>query len=113
MFSIITNLLEHLSDYLFDINFDEMELEIPPWLCSPAKVNTPASEAKQDLPVVHCNGDEICTICLEKLTDPEHHNYVVRAMPCGHMFHQKCIFSWLDLVNACPLCRSELKQESK
>ncbi|ORY04741.1 hypothetical protein K493DRAFT_311280, partial [Basidiobolus meristosporus CBS 931.73] len=86
-----------------------MELEIPPWLCSPTKINPPATAAKHNLPVVQCAVDDTCAICLEQLSD--HHHYVIRQLPCGHMYHQKCIFSWLDITNACPLCRGELEKE--
>ena len=29
-------------------------------------------------------------------------------IPCGHMFHDKCIELWLEKHNTCPVCRFEL-----
>ncbi|XP_076951133.1 E3 ubiquitin-protein ligase ATL9-like [Bidens hawaiensis] len=43
-----------------------------------------------------------CSICLEdyKPTD------VVRLIPeCGHLFHVKCIDTWLKAHPTCPMCR--------
>ena len=39
-----------------------------------------------------------CTICL-----CEGSNDVV--LECGHVFHWNCVRPWLDLRNACPLCK--------
>ncbi|KAJ1298724.1 hypothetical protein BS78_01G475600 [Paspalum vaginatum] len=54
-----------------------------------------------------------CAICLTSLLlhpssseDPE--DKIVRAMPCSHAFHQRCIFQWLSRNAVCPLCRHEL-----
>ncbi|KAK9718387.1 hypothetical protein K7432_005560 [Basidiobolus ranarum] len=107
MLSLLTSILQFTGDYLFDINFDNMEIDMPPWLCSPIRSNTLTSAAKDNLAIVRHDGDDICAICLENLN---HHNCVVREMPCQHMFHQKCLFSWLDIVSACPLCRYELER---
>lgn len=30
---------------------------------------------------------------------------VPRKLPCGHIFHDGCIRSWLEMSNACPICR--------
>lgn len=45
-----------------------------------------------------------CSICLEDFdTETE-----VRPLPCAHVFHVKCINSWLRLNVRCPQCRSEV-----
>ena len=48
--------------------------------------------------------DVNCIICLSgfKIGDKE------VTLPCLHMFHYKCIKSWLYENKWCPLCKSEL-----
>jgi hypothetical protein len=46
-----------------------------------------------------------CSICIEQVTDKE----LVKRLPkCGHMYHAKCIDTWLDKNNICPVCRVNL-----
>lgn len=45
-----------------------------------------------------------CIICI---TDIEKGSDTL-LIPCGHMFHEPCIKSWLDKHNTCPVCRFEL-----
>ena len=43
-----------------------------------------------------------CSICLGDYKDTD----VLRLLPdCGHLFHLKCVDSWLRLHATCPLCR--------
>ena len=42
-----------------------------------------------------------CSICLEKYT-PESK---VRRLPCNHVFHAKCIDTWVNTKNECALCK--------
>ncbi|KAI3458789.1 hypothetical protein Pfo_015452 [Paulownia fortunei] len=44
-----------------------------------------------------------CSICLADYKDAE----LLRLLPdCGHLFHLKCIDSWLILHPTCPVCRN-------
>ena len=53
------------------------------------------------------NEKKQCAICLE--------NYVKGdesiALPCIHIFHAKCIKTWLTSHNNCPSCKNEIKYE--
>lgn len=44
-----------------------------------------------------------CSICLADYRDAD----VLRLLPyCGHLFHLKCVDSWLRLHATCPICRN-------
>lgn len=43
-----------------------------------------------------------CSICYEELED----SY---KTTCNHIFHEKCINTWLKSNSTCPLCRANLK----
>lgn len=48
--------------------------------------------------------DNECTVCLDAMVAGEE----VRKLPCSHMFHQKCIDSWLLDKRKCPLCNLDI-----
>ncbi|RCV37014.1 hypothetical protein SETIT_8G028300v2 [Setaria italica] len=50
-----------------------------------------------------------CAVCLNDF----HAEETLRAMPCSHAFHLKCIFTWLLRNGACPLCRHQLPKEEE
>jgi len=43
-----------------------------------------------------------CTVCMDDFKLQEQ----VRRLPCGHHFHEACIFPWLTRHNTCPVCRN-------
>lgn len=47
-----------------------------------------------------------CAICLESFNQFEQ----IRELQCvgKHVFHQKCIASWLDRNPTCPMCRTRI-----
>jgi len=45
-----------------------------------------------------------CPVCLAEFEEGES----VKKLPCEHCFHPKCILTWLEKTNSCPLCRHEL-----
>ncbi|CAM2704568.1 unnamed protein product [Rotaria socialis] len=49
--------------------------------------------------------DEVCSICWEKFEK-------ARCLPCGHLFHQNCLRSWLEQDTTCPICRVSLQEDN-
>ena len=53
------------------------------------------------------NKDELCTICLNKLST----NTILHRYPCNHFFHKICSIKWLinKIDNkSCPVCRNDI-----
>lgn len=58
-----------------------------------------------------------CLVCLEEFpvdgqSTPQEGDECVRQMPCKHLFHQACIFKWLENSNQCPTCRYEIMTDN-
>jgi autocrine motility factor receptor len=47
------------------------------------------------------NSDD-CAICWDRMDQ-------ARKLPCGHLFHNSCLRSWLEQDTSCPTCRTSLK----
>ena len=68
------------------------------------KIKSKIREKKFHLFYSHtCLDGEICSICLD-----DKNKNVVQLHSCGHIFHKKCLDTWLNIKPYCPLCRSEL-----
>lgn len=48
------------------------------------------------------NSDD-CAICWD-------HMESARKLPCGHLFHNSCLRSWLEQDTSCPTCRMSLSE---
>lgn len=46
-------------------------------------------------------GDRICIICREEMQ-------TAKRLSCGHMFHTRCLQSWLKRQMSCPTCRAPI-----
>ncbi|KAL5768750.1 hypothetical protein ACOSP7_015292 [Xanthoceras sorbifolium] len=53
------------------------------------------------LPTVATVG--VCTVCMEDFQS----GFRGKQVPCGHLYHESCIATWISLNNSCPLCRSQ------
>ncbi|XP_008309104.1 E3 ubiquitin-protein ligase AMFR [Cynoglossus semilaevis] len=45
--------------------------------------------------------DDDCAICWDSMLS-------ARKLPCGHLFHNSCLRSWLEQDTSCPTCRTSL-----
>ena len=57
----------------------------------------PASPENLSL-LTEISTDESCPVCTDEIE-------VGLSMPCGHVYHEFCITSWLLIHNSCPICR--------
>ena len=48
-----------------------------------------------------------CNVCYKELLLNQEHIITL----CGHLFCVKCLLSWYDISNACPICRSVLNEK--
>lgn len=48
--------------------------------------------------------DRLCIICREEMIS-------AKKLDCGHMFHFKCLKSWLERQQSCPTCRSHISPQ--
>mmetsp|Transcript_16079 Transcript_16079/g.30371 ORF Transcript_16079/g.30371 Transcript_16079/m.30371 type:complete len:336 (-) Transcript_16079:2326-3333(-) len=80
--------------------------------CPPA-----SNDVIQNLPCVEISEEDLreecnreCCICFyeHKVGDVQ-----VARLPCGHLFHQKCISDWLTKKCTCPICRYELPSDNE
>lgn len=49
------------------------------------------------------NNNDDCAICWDKME-------TARKLPCGHLFHNSCLRSWLEQDTSCPTCRQSLSE---
>jgi hypothetical protein len=58
---------------------------------------------------IYYNGDDTCSVCLNNLHShkAKKKRSAIRKLPCGHLFHSKCILQWEDISKekTCPMCR--------
>nr|GMD80789.1 probable E3 ubiquitin-protein ligase RHY1A [Ipomoea batatas]GME00289.1 probable E3 ubiquitin-protein ligase RHY1A [Ipomoea batatas] len=53
------------------------------------------------------NGDDessVCPVCLEDFLA----GAKISPLPCSHVFHHGCIYSWLEKSASCPICRFDV-----
>lgn len=50
---------------------------------------------------------ENCPICLDSFYSP------IEILPCGHLFHRKCLKNWFQQRLVCPVCKDTLSPEDK
>lgn len=67
------------------------------------KLNTVLSKLKNIYPwrsfiIYHNNNNDVCSICFTGEDD-----FV--QLSCRHIFHRKCIETWINIQRTCPLCR--------
>ncbi|CAD8208437.1 unnamed protein product [Paramecium octaurelia] len=60
-----------------------------------------------------------CVVCLESMAPPQQGKLTERdhidhcsLTPCYHLFHQHCLFKWLQTQKCCPLCRKEFIEQN-
>jgi hypothetical protein len=82
----------------------ELELELEPVSAtSVEELDTIEDIAEKLIPK-----EDICVICLNDLLDKEKSKVVM--LPCGHIYHDRCVRMWLTYRNSCPIGRCKLEK---
>mmetsp|Transcript_79364 Transcript_79364/g.144967 ORF Transcript_79364/g.144967 Transcript_79364/m.144967 type:complete len:284 (-) Transcript_79364:74-925(-) len=69
-----------------------------------------SAAARHELRLVTVVSEDVCPICQEALPI----GCKAKAMPCGHIYHDDCLMSWVAKNNSCPMCRyDELPSEKR
>ena len=55
-------------------------------------------------PETEADKEDMCPICYETISLQE----TVRRLKCDHVYHKKCIDSWLRRKFTCPMCRADV-----
>ncbi|EPS73974.1 hypothetical protein M569_00782, partial [Genlisea aurea] len=100
----------NIGDYFVGPGFEQLIQQLAE--NDPNRYGTPpaSKSAVQALPNVKVDEELLkselaqCAVC----KDAFELDTVVKQMPCKHVYHQDCIFPWLELHNSCPVCRYEL-----
>ncbi|CAE7039901.1 unnamed protein product [Symbiodinium natans] len=58
-------------------------------------------DARAELRVKTVLEEDVCVVCQEAMPAGSK----AKAMPCGHLFHDDCLLSWVKKSNSCPTCR--------
>ncbi|XP_011683664.1 E3 ubiquitin-protein ligase RNF126 [Strongylocentrotus purpuratus] len=57
---------------------------------------------------IHIEQSADCPVCMEAFKGDE----AAKRLPCTHFFHPKCVETWLEMHNTCPVCRKSINEES-
>jgi hypothetical protein len=60
------------------------------------------------LPHVQATATSSCCICIDVVEKGD----CLTVLPCTHMFHSSCVDSWLLQRPVCPLCKSNVSQDT-
>ena len=55
--------------------------------------------------------DDSCIICRDDMTVDGVGGAVPKKLPCGHIFHLRCLRTWMERQQACPTCRAPVEPE--
>ncbi|KAK8660175.1 hypothetical protein V6N13_051109 [Hibiscus sabdariffa] len=69
----------------------------------------PQFRFSQETEADHSESDS-CAICLDGFREGQ---WCRNLVGCGHLFHRKCLDSWLIKVTSCPICRTGVCLENE
>ncbi|KAE8687887.1 hypothetical protein F3Y22_tig00111008pilonHSYRG00337 [Hibiscus syriacus] len=69
----------------------------------------PQFRFSQETKSAHSKSDS-CAICLDGFRQGQ---WCRNLVGCGHLFHRKCLDSWLIKVTSCPICRTRVLLEKE
>nr|XP_043633631.1 RING-H2 finger protein ATL70-like [Erigeron canadensis] len=83
---------------------EDVLMTFPSYVYSDDMMMMPHNSSSHDDDTNNTHGSGNCSICL---ADYKPSVDVVRLLPkCDHLFHRKCIDTWLRVHPTCPVCRN-------
>jgi hypothetical protein len=109
---IFTDLIaayETLQSEASELQIESQEVRYP---CASPPASAEAIEQLPRLRVLPVHHDQckykVCSVCYDSLIN----EVILTKLPCGHVYHLRCIFSWLNIACFCPECRYEMPTSS-
>ena len=56
--------------------------------------------------IVESSDQEVCSICLDEISEDENE---LDVLDCAHEYHKRCIAKWMEQNPVCPECRAYIK----
>lgn len=85
-----------------------VEAAAPP---EPDLDSTEPTKPAVDEPLVEVKPDPDESL-VEIKPDPDEDNLIATLVGCNHVVHDRCIRSWADNSNTCPICRTAFNEVS-
>lgn len=98
----ITALPSGIMDHQFDLDMALAPIHLRTAADIPGGVEVDTAERPLEIPTVDAFGD--CAVCMDQFMPAERG----KRVPCGHVFHEACLMTWLSLHQSCPLCRFQV-----
>jgi hypothetical protein len=79
-------------------------VETPVEIFERFKINVTKADDKVQAQAQEKKKEDCCSVCTEDYTDEDQ----TVTTECNHLFHARCLATWVKTKNTCPICRKSL-----
>lgn len=79
-------------------------VETPVEIFERLKINVTKADEKVRAQTQEKKKEDCCSVCTEDYTDDDE----AVTTECNHLFHARCLATWVKTKNTCPICRKSL-----